>query len=196
MVLGKRTAVDILKATRQRAEPVRCRYRLVCTRLDHVGATRRIRLNRPWAAAMRHYVKLRWPLVKIQITMVCTGDNVRNRWSLLAANITEYHRDNITEQRTASSSFGGRSRSPTYHRTFRRQNCPLSSKSEVPALANDWLSSRPINCTAARSVTDVLVLRYFHILPTTIVVQVENSVVLCVSGLRKTTFYLYIWHGG
>jgi len=29
----------------------------------HIGATGRIRLNRPCAAAMRPYVKLLWPLV-------------------------------------------------------------------------------------------------------------------------------------
>jgi len=29
----------------------------------HIGATWRIRLNRPCAAAMRPYVKLLWPLV-------------------------------------------------------------------------------------------------------------------------------------
>ena len=29
----------------------------------HIDATWRIRLNRPWAAAMRPYVKLLWPLV-------------------------------------------------------------------------------------------------------------------------------------
>jgi len=31
----------------------------------HIGATRRIRRNRPCAAAMRPYVKLLWPLVII-----------------------------------------------------------------------------------------------------------------------------------
>ena len=31
----------------------------------HIGATWQIRLNRPCAAAMRHYVKLLWPLVLI-----------------------------------------------------------------------------------------------------------------------------------
>jgi len=36
-----------------------------CTLMGgHIGATRRIRLNRPYAAAMRAYVKLFWPLVR------------------------------------------------------------------------------------------------------------------------------------
>ena len=35
----------------------------VCVAWGHIGATWRIRLNRPYAAAMRPYVKLLWPLV-------------------------------------------------------------------------------------------------------------------------------------
>jgi len=36
----------------------------------HIGAIRRLRLNRPCAAAMRPYVKLLWPLVIIIITCI------------------------------------------------------------------------------------------------------------------------------
>jgi len=31
----------------------------------HIGATWRIQLNRPFAAAMQPYVKLLWPLVRV-----------------------------------------------------------------------------------------------------------------------------------
>jgi len=52
----------------------------------HIGATWRIRLNRPCAAAMRPYVKLLWPLVIIVIYYSCydrsrfrTGPGRRNK---------------------------------------------------------------------------------------------------------------------
>jgi len=57
------SAIDVLKATQRGAEPVRCGCRLGRTRRGHIGETRRRRLNRPCAAAMRPYVKLLWPLV-------------------------------------------------------------------------------------------------------------------------------------
>jgi len=46
------SAVDILKANQQRTEPVRCECQW-----GAIGATWRIRLNRPCAAAMRPFVK-------------------------------------------------------------------------------------------------------------------------------------------
>jgi len=51
--------VDILKTAQKRAAPVLCRCRLGVLDGVHTGATWRIRLNRPCAAAMRLYVKLR-----------------------------------------------------------------------------------------------------------------------------------------
>jgi len=58
-------AVDILKVTRQGAIPVRFGADWGVLDRVHIGATWRIRLNRPCAAAMRPYAKLLWPLVKV-----------------------------------------------------------------------------------------------------------------------------------
>jgi len=50
--------IGLLKATQQGTEPVRCRIPMGVRVRVHIGATWRIRLNRPCAAAMRPYVKL------------------------------------------------------------------------------------------------------------------------------------------
>jgi len=53
------SAIDILKVTHQGTAPVGAGCRLgVLYRCAHIGATWRIRLNRPSAASMRPYVKL------------------------------------------------------------------------------------------------------------------------------------------
>jgi len=46
--------------------PVRCGFRLGCSRWGHIGATWRILLNRRFAAAMRPCVRLLWPLVNVR----------------------------------------------------------------------------------------------------------------------------------
>jgi len=71
------TIATRLLVTELRSQPIKCRYCLYTATKGHwdgkhfwlsifavhIGATRRIRLNRPCAAAMRPYVKLLWPLV-------------------------------------------------------------------------------------------------------------------------------------
>jgi len=57
-------AVDILKATQQVAAPLLCECRSGVLDRLHFGATWRIQLNRPCAAAMRPYVILLWPLIQ------------------------------------------------------------------------------------------------------------------------------------
>jgi len=54
-------AVDILKATQQGVAPVWCACRLCILEGVHVGATWRILLTHPRAAAMRAFVRLLWP---------------------------------------------------------------------------------------------------------------------------------------
>jgi len=44
----------------------------------HNGATWRIRLNRPCAAAMRPYVKLLWPPVSLRFCTICEVQNADN----------------------------------------------------------------------------------------------------------------------
>ena len=53
-----RRMVDILKAIQQGVAPIWCGCQWGCTRCGHIGATCRIRLNRPCVAAMQPYVKL------------------------------------------------------------------------------------------------------------------------------------------
>jgi len=66
-------ALDTLKATQQGAAPVRCGCRLGVLDGVHIGATWRIRLNRPCAAAMRPVVRLLWPVVVIIIIIIAVA---------------------------------------------------------------------------------------------------------------------------